>query len=325
MMITFGVPGRLRPGSRPARALTGPLAGWDAAPVFDRFTARAREVAIRAQDAAMELAHPHVGTEHLLLGELEVAGGLGAWTLETLGLGREMAARALADRVPPSSTPPAGRVPFTAGARCALERAMIEVQSRGLGWVNTEHLLLGICDELDGAVAENDVARRTLAAFGVTTAQIRSVLDPFIQARVATLSWSLRRTPEPEFRDLPGSDWARLLSLRADLRLRRLLMDSAAVALDAGRYVVESRDLVVAAGVVPAVAVSRKGVPTPGVDRWERVEAGRPVLSALVGAGRLASTRRAEAVTVAHLLGSLRADQRGLLARAGCELESPTG
>lgn len=111
-------------------------------------------------------------------------------------------------------------------------------------------------------------------------------------------------------------------------------------------------DLVAATGVVAAVAVSRApagfavpaGSRAPGAPRaasvlpkavpvraapagqgWERVEAGRSLLSALVGAGRLASMFRTETLPVAHLLGRLRADQRGLLARAAASSSHPTG
>jgi hypothetical protein len=304
MMITFGAPARPRPASG---------AGWDAAIVFERFTERARGVVVGAQDVVRKLAHPHIATEHLLLGELAVGEGLGAWALESLGLGMEVALQTLAGLVPPTRTPPAGQVPFTVGAGCALELSVIEVQSRRLASVNTEHLLLGICAELD-AHPESDAAGRLLHSLGVTTAQVRAALEPDVLDRSTTLSWSLRLTPELEFRDLPGSAWAELLPLPADLRLRRLLVDSAAVALDAGRHVIESSDLMAASGGV------RAGVAGEARE-WESVEAGRPVLSALVGAARIASGRGAEAVTVEDLLGSLRFDQRVLLGRAGWPLE----
>ncbi len=330
MMITFGAPcpSRLRTPSSPAS-----VPGWDAPAVFERFTERGREVVIRAQDEVRELAHPHIGTEHLLLGELAVPGGLGGWALESLGVGRESALDTLAALVPPTVTPPAGQVPFTEGAKCALELSLVEVQARGLAKVSTEHLLLGVCAEIE-ASSEDDVAGRLLASLGVTTARIRAALDPFVLDRSAALSWSLRLASHLEFRDLPGSAWARLLPMGAELRLRRLLLDSAAVAFEAGRHVVESRDLLAASARVPAdVPAGAPGAVAAAGREWERIEAGRPVLSALVGAGRIAAGRiasgrvgseyGAEAVTVEDLFGSLRADQRALLGRAGWRLDPP--
>jgi hypothetical protein len=311
MMITFGAPrsARLR--------VPWPGVGWDAAGVFDRFTERGREVVVRAQDEVRELAHPHIGTEHLLLGELAVADGLGAWALESLGVRREAALDTLAALVPRTGTPPAGQVPFTEGAKCALELSLVELQSRGLAKVSTEHLLFGVCADIDASSPE-DVAGRLLASLGVTTGQIRTVLDPFVLDRSTVLSWSMRLVSQLEFRDLPGSAWARLLPLPVDLRLRRLLLDSAAVAFEAGRHVIESRDLLTASAGMPASA--RAAVAADGRE-WERIKAGRPVLSALVGAGRIASKRGAEAVTVEDLLRSLRSDQRALLGRAGWPLD----
>jgi hypothetical protein len=297
--------------------------------VFDRFTERGREVVIRAQDEVRELAHPHIGTEHLLLGELAVADGLGGWALESLGMQREAALDTLAALVRPTGTPAAGRVPFTEGARCALELSLIEVQSRRLGPVGTEHLLLGVCAEID-ASPEDDVAGRLLASFGVTTAGIRATLDPFLLDRSAVLSWSLRFTSALEFRRLPGSAWAGLLPVPVDLRLRRLLLDSAAVAFEAGRQVIESRDLLAASAGVPAGTLAEAPAAVVGHDReWERIEAGGPVLSALAGAGRVASARiasgrGAEVVTVEDVLRSLRTDQRALLGRAGWPLDPAT-
>jgi hypothetical protein len=142
------------------------------------------------------------------------------------------------------------------------------------------------------------------------------VLDPYVREPPVVLSWAVRGAPELEFRDLPGLDWARLLPVPADLALRRLLVDSAAVALDAGRHVIESRDLLAAVDGVPAGAAAQ-------VCEWTRVEAGWPVVSALVGASSAASRQRADAVTVEDLCDSLIADQRALLDRAGWPLDPP--
>jgi len=53
--------------------------------MFERFTDRARQVAIDAQVSARRLGHGHVGTEHLLLGLLQ-GDGIGARVLGALGI-----------------------------------------------------------------------------------------------------------------------------------------------------------------------------------------------------------------------------------------------
>ena len=54
--------------------------------MFERFTERARQVVVLAQDEARALGHDYIGTEHLLLGLLREADGLGARTLNSLGV-----------------------------------------------------------------------------------------------------------------------------------------------------------------------------------------------------------------------------------------------
>jgi hypothetical protein len=53
-------------GSRPARRTVGGTPRE--APVFERFTHRARRVVVFAQEEARLLDHNYIGTEHILLG-----------------------------------------------------------------------------------------------------------------------------------------------------------------------------------------------------------------------------------------------------------------
>ena len=48
--------------------------------MFERFTERARQVVVLAQDEARALKHNYIGTEHLLLGLLGEEEGIGART-----------------------------------------------------------------------------------------------------------------------------------------------------------------------------------------------------------------------------------------------------
>ena len=53
--------------------------------MFERFTERARQVVVLAQDEARALKHNYIGTEHILLGLLREEEGLAARVLESLG------------------------------------------------------------------------------------------------------------------------------------------------------------------------------------------------------------------------------------------------
>ncbi|MGH3091540.1 MAG: Clp protease N-terminal domain-containing protein, partial [Gaiellaceae bacterium] len=50
--------------------------------MFERFTERARQVVVYAQDEARALKHNYIGTEHLLLGLLREEEGPAARVLE---------------------------------------------------------------------------------------------------------------------------------------------------------------------------------------------------------------------------------------------------
>jgi ATP-dependent Clp protease ATP-binding subunit ClpC len=54
--------------------------------MFERFTERARQVVVLAQDEARGLKHNYIGTEHILLGLLREEEGLAARVLESLGV-----------------------------------------------------------------------------------------------------------------------------------------------------------------------------------------------------------------------------------------------
>jgi ATP-dependent Clp protease ATP-binding subunit ClpA len=57
--------------------------------MFRKFTQRARNAVIHAQEEARQMNHPAIGTEHILLGLLMEGEGIGARALLNLGLDLE--------------------------------------------------------------------------------------------------------------------------------------------------------------------------------------------------------------------------------------------
>lgn len=53
--------------------------------MFERFTERARQVVVLAQEEARTLKHNYIGTEHILLGLAREGEGVGAQVLDRLG------------------------------------------------------------------------------------------------------------------------------------------------------------------------------------------------------------------------------------------------
>jgi ATP-dependent Clp protease ATP-binding subunit ClpA len=123
--------------------------------LFTRFSAEARQVVVEAQEQARELAHDHVGPEHLLLGVLR--GGESspaARVLHRLGLTSERARREVEARLGRGDTRPTGQIPFRPAAKQALEAALHEALSLEEDVVAPEHILLGIVADEAGAAAE---------------------------------------------------------------------------------------------------------------------------------------------------------------------------
>jgi ATP-dependent Clp protease ATP-binding subunit ClpA len=136
--------------------------------MFERFTERARQVVVLAQDEARFFKHNYIGTEHLLLGLLREEEGIAARVLESLGITIEEVRALLARIVGQGDEVTSGQIPFTPRAKKVLELALREALSLGHNYVDTEHVLLGIVRENEG------VAARILLEFDADAEKIRN-------------------------------------------------------------------------------------------------------------------------------------------------------
>jgi ATP-dependent Clp protease ATP-binding subunit ClpC len=136
--------------------------------MFEKFTERARQVVVAAQDEARALKHNYIGTEHLLLGLLRVEDGQAARVLDSLGLTVE-AVREQVGRIVGVGEEEllSGQIPFTPRAKKVLELSLREALALGHNYIGTEHVLLGVARENEG------VAARILLDFGVDAERIR--------------------------------------------------------------------------------------------------------------------------------------------------------
>lgn len=122
--------------------------------MFERFTERARQVVVLAQEEARTLGHDWLGTEHILLGLVREREGLASRVLASLGVTLEQVrahvVRAVGSR---EGEHRAGQIPFTPEAKKVLERALREALSLGHNYIGTEHLLLALTREREGLAA----------------------------------------------------------------------------------------------------------------------------------------------------------------------------
>jgi ATP-dependent Clp protease ATP-binding subunit ClpC len=138
--------------------------------MFERFTERARQVVVLAQDEARALGHNHIGTEHLLLGLIREEQGLAVRVLSDLGVTlNEM--RVEVERITGrGEAVETGQIPFTPRAKKVLELSLRESLSLGHNYIGTEHLLLGLVRDREG------VAAQILAARGLDADRVRDAV-----------------------------------------------------------------------------------------------------------------------------------------------------
>jgi ATP-dependent Clp protease ATP-binding subunit ClpC len=97
--------------------------------VFERFTERARQVVVFAQDEARALKHNYIGTEHLLLGLLREEEGIAARVLASLDVELDNVRAQVGRIVGEGDEVTTGQIPFTPRAKKVLELALKEAQS----------------------------------------------------------------------------------------------------------------------------------------------------------------------------------------------------
>ena len=177
--------------------------------MFERFTPAARSAVIRAQDETRQLAHPMVDCAHVLLGILQDADSTGSRALRSLGLEpnalREGVRRthgapftdaevealrtvgieldevrrrieetfgqgALGRTFDPRRARGGGHIPFTSGAKKALELALREALQLGHHYIGTEHIVLGLIRD------ERSSALRLLQTRGLDREKVRAAV-----------------------------------------------------------------------------------------------------------------------------------------------------
>src|ERR671921_432520 len=136
--------------------------------MFERFTERARQVVVLAQEEARTLKHNYIGTEHILLGLLREEEGLAARVLDSLDITVEEVRAQVARIVGQGDEVTTGQIPFTPRAKKVLELALREALSLGHNYIGTEHILLGLVRENEG------VAARILLDFDADAEKIRN-------------------------------------------------------------------------------------------------------------------------------------------------------
>jgi ATP-dependent Clp protease ATP-binding subunit ClpC len=122
--------------------------------MFERFTDRARNVVVLAQDEARLLNHNYIGTEHILLGLIHEGEGVAAKALDLLGISLAAVRQQVEEIIGRGQQAPSGHIPFTPRAKKVLELSLREALQLGHNYIGTEHILLGLIHEGEGVAAQ---------------------------------------------------------------------------------------------------------------------------------------------------------------------------
>jgi len=136
--------------------------------MYEQFTDRARKIMQLANQEAARFRHEYIGTEHILLGLVKEATGVGANVLKNLGVDLRrirMEVERLQTQGPDVAS--IGGRPSTPRAKAVIEYAMKEARELNHNYVGSEHILLGLLLEQEG------VAAQVLMNLGLTLEVVR--------------------------------------------------------------------------------------------------------------------------------------------------------
>ena len=158
----------------------------------NRLTVSSSRALTLAFEAAAELGHSYVGSEHILLGLAMEGSGTAARSLRSCGFDEGRIRRLLTDAVGRGAAGARPAQGFTPRARSIIEAASAEAESQGQYLVDTQHLLLAILREGDS------LALRLLSSGGLDGSRLMRELSEGAQGRGAGRAGSPRQMRKPD-------------------------------------------------------------------------------------------------------------------------------
>lgn len=147
----------------------------DASQGFSRFTDRARQVVMAAQEESRAAGNDQTRAEHLALGLLSEPKGIGARAIVAQGVTAEAVRDAVEAILPPAVPDVPDLIPYDAGAKKALELTFREALRMGHNYIGTEHILLALLELEDG--------KGVLSGLGVD----KSATETFVSEALAAI------------------------------------------------------------------------------------------------------------------------------------------
>jgi Clp amino terminal domain, pathogenicity island component len=139
---------------------------------FTRFTPRARNAVVAAQNEARAASNREIRPEHLVLGLLAEPQGLAALALADQGVTVDALRAAATAALPPAADDVPALIPFDGRAKKALELTFREALRLGHDFVGTEHILLALL-EVEGGTG-------LLSGLGVEKAAVEAAVTDYL-------------------------------------------------------------------------------------------------------------------------------------------------
>jgi len=168
--------------------------------MFSRFTEKAIQAIMLAQEEAKRFHHSYVGTEHILLGVIGEGDNIVIKALKDLGFSIEQVKSAIEDHLEYGGiSSEYGNIPFTQQAKQVLTHAWDEARKLGHNYVNVEHLFLSVFRD------PSNIAARVLSELGITINNFKEALFSQLGNKVNSQTKTYSDIPTPTL-DLYGRD-----------------------------------------------------------------------------------------------------------------------
>src|SRR4030043_1156324 len=129
---------------------------------FEKFSERARRALTHAQEEAQRFGHNYIDTEHILLGLMAEEESVASKVLGNLGVVPNKVRAAVEFVVGRGERAAIGEVGLTPRGKRVIELAVDAARRLNHSYIGTEHLLLGLLRDREGA------AVGVLESFGIT-------------------------------------------------------------------------------------------------------------------------------------------------------------
>jgi hypothetical protein len=141
---------------------------------FTRFTDRARNAIMAAQNEAHAAGNPVIQPEHLVLGLLADPDGLAARAILAQNIALDAVRAVVTPTLPAAVADLPPLIPFNGSAKKALELTYREALRLGHNYIGTEHILLALLEQEDGT--------GVLTAAGLTKPAVESTVVAHLEA-----------------------------------------------------------------------------------------------------------------------------------------------